>query len=65
MNHADYHGNRKNVIRRQFVHIAYVDLHSNLRLGPIWVKVALRLRLARGAEKIWSFRPPVADQPQG
>jgi hypothetical protein len=24
-----------------------VDLHSNLRLGPIWVKVALRLRLAR------------------
>ena len=29
-----------------------VDLHSNLRLGPIWVKVALRLRLARRSVSI-------------
>jgi hypothetical protein len=32
--------------------IGDVDLHSNLRLGPIWERVALRLRLARRSVSI-------------
>ena len=40
-------------VRRAVVAKGNVDLHSNLRLGPKWIKVALRMRLAHRSVLIW------------